>query len=455
VDSQNADLTLSQVSVDSNTSALIGGGISFTNGRLSLNEVAIQDNSAGTSFSAGGFAGGLFVANGDLELTGGIVSGNLATYGAGIYLESVYQATLDSVEISSNIGGSEGGGLLAAGSTEVTLSNCRVQDNRIFGSSGVGSGIRVNDSSLTLNDSEVRRNYISFSGVAEGGGIAALDSQLSVNRTVIDRNDLFADSTFSQDYGAGIALIGSSLTLFDSLITGNRCRALFSEGAAIFGQDAEVVIEGSRISGNIGAAPLSLSSGSTAVRDSEIALNLGDSAASAGSFRFQSPSLTNVTVSGNQSSSGPVLAFAGAGSADLTHVTLADNGVGVSIAAETGFALNLVNTVLSGPATAVLCDGPAESFTNSLATDDSCTGTATDAQDLALLPLAENGGPTRTHALQVGSVAIDAGGDCATVYGVLTDQRGVARDGSCDLGAFEFTEFIFSDRFTEAMPERR
>jgi hypothetical protein len=49
-------------------------------------------------------------------------------------------------------------------------------------------------------------------------------------------------------------------------------------------------------------------------------------------------------------------------------------------------------------------------------------------------PLANNGGPTDTHALLAGSPAIDAGGICAP-----TDQRGVTRPQgpACDIGAFE------------------
>jgi hypothetical protein len=51
--------------------------------------------------------------------------------------------------------------------------------------------------------------------------------------------------------------------------------------------------------------------------------------------------------------------------------------------------------------------------------------------------LADNGGPTQTHALFPGSVAIDAAGNC----GLETDQRGYPRDdGACDSGSFEFQE---------------
>ena len=51
--------------------------------------------------------------------------------------------------------------------------------------------------------------------------------------------------------------------------------------------------------------------------------------------------------------------------------------------------------------------------------------------------LADNGGPTLTHALGVGSPAIDSAdaGACPA-----TDQRGVARPqgAGCDVGSFEY-----------------
>ena len=76
--------------------------------------------------------------------------------------------------------------------------------------------------------------------------------------------------------------------------------------------------------------------------------------------------------------------------------------------------------------------------------------------DLALQPLADNGGPTMTCALGTGSIAIDAG---VTVDGVSTDQRGAARPypegGSFDIGAFEVQaseDFDSGDSGCNALP---
>jgi hypothetical protein len=58
--------------------------------------------------------------------------------------------------------------------------------------------------------------------------------------------------------------------------------------------------------------------------------------------------------------------------------------------------------------------------------------------DPALGGLADNGGPTRTHAIAAASLAYNAGANPA---GLATDQRGNGfarvRDGAADIGAFE------------------
>src|SRR4030095_15182148 len=73
--------------------------------------------------------------------------------------------------------------------------------------------------------------------------------------------------------------------------------------------------------------------------------------------------------------------------------------------------------------------------------------------DILVPTLADNGGPTQTHALVPGSPAVDAGGPAcldATVVPLLTDQRVRPRvvdgnsDGTaaCDIGVFEFFPIV-------------
>jgi hypothetical protein len=74
---------------------------------------------------------------------------------------------------------------------------------------------------------------------------------------------------------------------------------------------------------------------------------------------------------------------------------------------------------------------------NNVFTDASCFAGASDqvVTDAGLGSLADNGGPTLTHALLVGSPAIDA---ADTAICPATDQRGITRDAACDVGAYEY-----------------
>jgi hypothetical protein len=71
--------------------------------------------------------------------------------------------------------------------------------------------------------------------------------------------------------------------------------------------------------------------------------------------------------------------------------------------------------------------------------DDTCGApTVITIVDPQLKPLADNGGPTPTHAIVAGSPAINLS---AAPCSVATDQRYAARDAKCDAGAFEFADF--------------
>ncbi|MDZ7734368.1 MAG: choice-of-anchor Q domain-containing protein [Acidimicrobiia bacterium] len=93
------------------------------------------------------------------------------------------------------------------------------------------------------------------------------------------------------------------------------------------------------------------------------------------------------------------------------------------------------------------CDGSDRITTlgHNIVTDQTCEfGFSSDHEDADPLlgPLADNGGPTPTHAPATGSPAIDAvptgtSGLCDGT--VTTDQRGVPRPvgSGCDIGALE------------------
>jgi len=141
--------------------------------------------------------------------------------------------------------------------------------------------------------------------------------------------------------------------------------------------------------------------------------------------------LTNVTLSGNFQ-----YAISNPGLATLTNTTIAHNEI-----ANSG-TMTLSNTIIAYNPTncANVGGGNYISLGYNLSDDNTCplnnTSDITDTDPL-LAPCGYYGGSTRTHALLVGSPAIDTGDDAACPP---TDQRGFARPyGShCDIGAYEY-----------------
>jgi hypothetical protein len=146
-------------------------------------------------------------------------------------------------------------------------------------------------------------------------------------------------------------------------------------------------------------------------------------------------SLTNSTLSGNTSESLGSAVFTYYGSLTMTNTTVTGNTGNGAVYVST--PVTLIDTIVAG--NDVNCFGahPVIDNGNNFADDESCgPGFAdiTPGVDFETT-LADNGGPTLTHALLPGSVAIDAAGDC----GLATDQRGFPRDRfACDSGSVEF-----------------
>ncbi len=169
--------------------------------------------------------------------------------------------------------------------------------------------------------------------------------------------------------------------------------------------------------------------------------------------------LANSTFSGNTATvAGGGISTATGGALSLDHVTLVSN------TATSGSALyqfsattTIHNTLVAGS-----CNSPSSTVVsqggNLESPGDSCElvqiSDQTVVADAGLAGLANNGGPTNTHALLAGSPALDAGvANCS-----LLDQRGRVRPVACDTGAFELpepTEAVFASLVTLVLLRRR
>src|SRR5690625_2765437 len=296
---------------------------------------------------------------------------------------------------------------------------------------------------LQLSDMTLTRGRDTNFG---GGAVQAYGgADVTLQRTRLVGNS----SESSAAHGGAISVIDSSLSLIDSEASDNQVFGGSAGGGAISASNSTLSIHRSTISGN--RAHSSIAGGILLREGSEL-------------------TAVNSTISGNHSHVGGGGLYVDRSDATLVHTTVAFNIAGTQPTHLTQ-DIALVSTS-SDPATLVLdnslvvqgasdlrtCAGGSIINTGSLSTHDSCTGTATEVEDIGLLGLADNGGLPwiRTHALPPSSVAVGAAGDCVGDYGVTVDQRGNPRpggdSGACDVGSFEVqSAAIFGDRFEETV----
>ncbi len=302
------------------------------------------------------------------------------------------------------------------------------------------------DADIVLNESTTPiQNVISGKSLIIEGGGYQVDGQDGVNvqgsdgmqplaveaGTVVTMNDLTV--TGGKPVGGGALKRGGGIRN-DGTLRLNRCTVVGNESDTSGGGIANrgtLVIDSSTISGNTSGA------------------GLGGGIYSEGG----SVTITNSTVSGNDAD-GPGLNDRGGGifsfgSLTLDSVTITDNGAteGSGIYVDTVDGnLTIGNTILSDNfplATDCYFDASGggtvlDQGYNLFVGSDGCgfeDGVNNNILSPAFLePLADNGGPTQTHAPQLVSPAIDAGST-----GLTVDQRGAARPfgAAADIGAYE------------------
>ncbi|MEP7358494.1 MAG: CSLREA domain-containing protein, partial [Anaerolineales bacterium] len=252
IDNEGGSLTLINAIVQANGSQL-GGGI-YTTGTLTLIASTVESN---TAFNVGG----IDLAGGALEITGGAIRRNTATNGpGGLSVAAGQQARLTGVEISQNTATTGAGGLALAAGASVTLTGGTVFSNS-FALTNLGGtliisattisrnqqGVSSNGGPTTIADSTISGN----NALGNGGGIYVSNSQMTIVRSTGGRLTVISSTVSGNstpESGGGLTTTGSdaSATILASLFVDNTA-TLFAGG---IDAGTPVTITNSTLSGN-------------------------------------------------------------------------------------------------------------------------------------------------------------------------------------------------------------
>ena len=392
-------LSIDGATISGNTANRAGGGIEDAGGTVVLTGVSVTGNSIATA--APGNGGGLHSGGGDVTVNGGLFEDNTAVEGGGLWSNGTLAIGSDDggpTRITGNTAtgaaaDNGGGGLYAETGATVTVTGAAIDGNLATGASGSGGGLFVADgASISMTLGNVSGNEANRAG---GGAEVATGGTLTLSQVTVSGNSLPGANPGN---GGGVHVGGTgAATVSQSTVSGNSA----AQGGGLW---------------NSGSGTLDVS---------------------------------NSTVSGNSATDdgGGVYTIPG-GATSLESVTVALNsagadGGGLAISVVTSTSVSVDNTIVGGNTAGGSgndCFGQFNTNGFLLVEDrgDDCvffggTGNSIFGQDPELGPLADNGGPTLTHALGEDSPAVDAGQSAFAV-----DQRGEPReDNQDDLGAFE------------------
>ena len=378
------------------------GGVRASSADVAISDLTVQNG------SSGGSGGGVTVqiAGSDLDLTDVTIKDSTAT--------------------------SSGGGIVVATDTTADLLRVLVSGND---SSIDGGGMSVWDgATVTITDSELTLNH----ATGDGGAISSGDSTVTVDNTVFDTNTGVQGGAINYSSTSGLAL-----TITESRFTGNGAT---DDGGGIYMNRGLLVVDRSLFTLNVaannggGVAHDYTEAATDLVRVSNTTFYDNEATTGSGCGAYADGFFINTTFSGNSAGDdGGGLARNVFSTVNAANSIFADNAAGDVGPDCYGMWSEGHNLVKSDPGGSCILAGDT-------------TGNLVGA-DPDLLPLDDNGGPTMTMAIPLGSPARNAGnpdapdptdwdgyldeavGDwsCAGV-----DQRGTDRDDErCDIGAFE------------------
>jgi CSLREA domain-containing protein len=399
-----------------NVNVTVSGGAETCTGTVAAGTCALVLNTLGSRTITATYVGPDSNFNGsfdteDHQVCGSSIVTSTADSGAGS-LRQVIADACDGDTITFNIAG--GGPHTILLSTELVLNKNLNIDNtggEIITVSG-GGGTRVfkinSGKTVTLTGFTVTGGSV----VGSGGGILNDHGTLTLNNMTISGN--------AGSEGGGVYVDGNSgsasLTVTNSTISGNTATA---SGGGIHANGS-----------GLGATTL-------IITNSTISGNNADVHGGGLYLDETTSTLTNVTVTINRADNDDNALGTGGGIGIVAGaITTLHNTIVAGNFNEDGVtdARDDVNGALDGAGTNNLIgDGTNMTGISNGDANSNQVGTSGSPIDAGLGLLANNGGPTFTHALSPGSPALEAGSNtAATTAGLTTDQRGTGFPRTAD-----------------------
>lgn len=406
-------------------------------GTLALNNATVSGGRADvrTTELLEGRGGGVY-NRGKLTLSECIISGNSARISGGGLLNSGSAQILNTT-ISDNTSSNGGGVQNQQGTTRI--SHSMISQNR---TDSDGGGIGVQEGSLTIEDSAIHDNRAGFFG----GGLFVFNGMVSIQDSAISGNSGVSSS--SSIRGGGIHIRNGTLLVNNSTLSDNVSA---QAGGAIYNHIGKVSILNSTIfSNSSGSGTFTNWGGKAYIVNSTFSAN--NATFSGGGIDNSRSGLyvVNSTITENHAKYGGGVANKYGGDINLRNTVISGN-----LAQDSGSEIfnrsSNINSAFgllghAGETRAQAFSGFTPNSTDTVATSDG-TRPAT-LTGILVTTLAENNGPTPTHALASGSPAMDAAPSDSCIAGPVNglDQRGLPRnvngDGrpsanECDIGAYE------------------
>jgi hypothetical protein len=405
---------------------IIGGnnvGISGSVGTTGANGANSGANggNGGNGLGGGNALGGALVNNGSTTLENCIVSNNIATGGAGGTGGGGGNGGSDGTGGNGGGGGNGGNGFGGAiyNLGVLLLTNSTFANNTANGGNGGSGGTNGTGVGISYSGGGGTGGFGNGAGIYNLGTATIANCTFSQN-TARSQNSLpaggppqkgngngLAGANGPNSMGGGICNLGTE-TIVNSTFDGNTVAAGNGAGGG----------PGSSDGGNGGNG------------------GNGGSAIGGGIYNAGSTGVTNCTFA-NGAATGGTGGAAGSGPSGKGGANGAGSGGNIATASGTFI---LKNSILASPAGGACASGAITDFGNNISSDVTPAFSTTNSHsnlDPLLGGLDNNGGPTLTMPLLIGSPAIDAIFDSSAP---AFDQRGFVRPfGSLsDIGAFEY-----------------